>query len=262
MDVNFGGIVPLSTVDWRGRSAVVVFFNGCPFRCPYCHNFENITQVNRAGVGDVWEKISGSLGFVSALVFLGGEPAAQPDALAELAGRAKKSGLMVGLHSNGFFPGAIESLIEQSLVDKFFIDVKAPLTPDAYSKAAGLGRTPVRPDRAVNQLRRSLELIDASPAELEIRTTVFPGFIGTDGEIRQIAAGVKALLKNPGKASYVVQQGIGRHSEDAVLRKTLPFSRDGMIRLGSAAASVFAHTLPVFIRTEEGGQERIDPQTP
>ncbi|MGV8174157.1 MAG: radical SAM protein [Methanothrix sp.] len=36
--VNLGGIVPLSTVDWPGRAATVVFLRGCPLRCPHCQN--------------------------------------------------------------------------------------------------------------------------------------------------------------------------------------------------------------------------------
>lgn len=38
MRVNLGGIVPLSTVDWPGRAAMVVFLQGCPLRCPHCQN--------------------------------------------------------------------------------------------------------------------------------------------------------------------------------------------------------------------------------
>jgi len=30
--------VPLSTVDWPGKAAMVVFLRGCPLRCPHCHN--------------------------------------------------------------------------------------------------------------------------------------------------------------------------------------------------------------------------------
>ena len=38
MKVNLGGIIPLSTVDWTGRAALVVFLRGCPLRCPHCQN--------------------------------------------------------------------------------------------------------------------------------------------------------------------------------------------------------------------------------
>jgi len=38
MQINFGGIIPLSTVDWPGKAAMVVFLRGCPLRCPHCHN--------------------------------------------------------------------------------------------------------------------------------------------------------------------------------------------------------------------------------
>jgi len=30
--------VPLSTVDWPGKAAMVVFLQGCPLRCPHCQN--------------------------------------------------------------------------------------------------------------------------------------------------------------------------------------------------------------------------------
>ncbi len=33
-----GGLVPFSTVDMPGRNAAVVFCQGCPWRCRYCHN--------------------------------------------------------------------------------------------------------------------------------------------------------------------------------------------------------------------------------
>ncbi|HET6580251.1 MAG TPA: ribonucleoside-triphosphate reductase activating protein, partial [Methanoregula sp.] len=31
--MNFGGFIPLSTIDWRGRAVCTVFFRGCPIRC-------------------------------------------------------------------------------------------------------------------------------------------------------------------------------------------------------------------------------------
>ncbi|MCH2242819.1 MAG: anaerobic ribonucleoside-triphosphate reductase activating protein, partial [Aquabacterium sp.] len=36
--LEVGGYTPLSTTDWPDRLAAVVFIQGCPWRCHYCHN--------------------------------------------------------------------------------------------------------------------------------------------------------------------------------------------------------------------------------
>ncbi len=36
--LHVGGLTPLSTTDWPGMLAAVVFCQGCPWRCGYCHN--------------------------------------------------------------------------------------------------------------------------------------------------------------------------------------------------------------------------------
>lgn len=260
MEFNFGGLVPLSTVDWRGRSSAVIFFNGCPFRCPYCHNFRNITASNPADSDEIMKKACASLGFVSALIFLGGEPTMQEKALTEMAAKAKEKKMAVGIHTNGYFPETIGKLIEKGLADKFFIDVKAPLRASAYSKTTGIPEDPEKPvnaEKAVSRIRRSLETVDESAAELEVRTTVFRGFSGSEEEIREIAETLKAIVKHPEKTTYVLQQGIGRNSNDPVLQKTPAFSPEEMTELGKAAADVLGGEIRVFIRTEENGQEEI-----
>ena len=35
-----GGIAPFSTVDWPGKLSCVAFLAGCPWRCPYCQNYQ------------------------------------------------------------------------------------------------------------------------------------------------------------------------------------------------------------------------------
>ncbi|HQG40331.1 MAG TPA: hypothetical protein PLV76_05540 [Spirochaetales bacterium] len=34
------GFIPLSLNDYPGHVAAVIFFSGCNFFCPYCHNPE------------------------------------------------------------------------------------------------------------------------------------------------------------------------------------------------------------------------------
>jgi len=38
MDLRVGGLVPLSTTDYPDHLSAVVFCQGCPWRCAYCHN--------------------------------------------------------------------------------------------------------------------------------------------------------------------------------------------------------------------------------
>ena len=58
--------------------------------------------------------------------------------IVDLAEFAKNLGLSVGIHTNGCYPERAAELIERKLVDKFFIDVKAPLDdPELYGKVEG-----------------------------------------------------------------------------------------------------------------------------
>jgi len=36
--LRVGGLTPLTTIDFPGRLAAVVFLQGCPWRCGYCQN--------------------------------------------------------------------------------------------------------------------------------------------------------------------------------------------------------------------------------
>jgi pyruvate formate lyase activating enzyme len=72
----------------------------------------------------VIEKIDDSLLLVSGVIFSGGEPTMQGDALIALARAAKERGLLVGLQTNGYFPDVLSLLIEERLVDRIALDFK------------------------------------------------------------------------------------------------------------------------------------------
>jgi pyruvate formate lyase activating enzyme len=40
--IDVGGITPFTTIDYPGQLAAVLFLQGCPWRCQYCHNSELI----------------------------------------------------------------------------------------------------------------------------------------------------------------------------------------------------------------------------
>lgn len=161
--LRIGGFQPFSTVDYPGRIAAVVFCQGCPWRCRYCHNPH--LQPFDEGLTD-WETVEASLavrrGFLDAVVFSGGEPTAQA-ALVPAMRRARALGFGVGLHTAGMYPDRLRAALPHA--DWVGFDVKAPF--DAYEKTTAVRAS----GRAVEA---SLRVLLASGVAHELRTTVHP----------------------------------------------------------------------------------------
>lgn len=206
VQVNFGGFVPLSTIDWRGRAVCTVFFRGCPIRCSYCQNEGIITGEDQRDTGEVREMIASSAPFISAVVFSGGEPTMQGDALVELARYAKSLHLAVGIQTNGLFPDALERLIEERLVDKVALDFKSRF--EGYSGRVDGSRFSF--ENYERNVRRSFRICRSAYAknilaEFEVVLTIFY-------ENEQYIQEISSLI---GKIPLVLQQG-----EHKILRLT------------------------------------------
>ena len=74
--LTIGGFTPLSTTDWPGKLAAVVFVQGCPWRCHYCHNVS--LQDRASSQPSAWAQALRTLqrrqGLLDGVVFSGGEP--------------------------------------------------------------------------------------------------------------------------------------------------------------------------------------------
>ena len=256
MKVNYAGTVPLSTLDWGGKAAVTLFFRGCPLRCPYCQNHPYLEESETVELDFVKEQIRSSSPFVSSVVFSGGEPLMQK-AVVPLAESAKALGLLVGVHTNGCNPEMAKELVKKKLVDKFFIDIKAPPNdPKLYGKVAGCGKceaVKTTPEEITASLAETIEIADSGGLELELRTTVIRDFIGSEKDIASITAWISKNVKN-GEVIYVLQQGIPEHSLQENLRKTRVLEREELYELGRIAKKFLKN---VRIRTKEAGEEII-----
>jgi pyruvate formate lyase activating enzyme len=256
MKVNYAGTVPLSTLDWRGKAAVTIFFRGCPLRCPYCQNHSYLEKPDLVELDFVKEQIKRSKPFVSTVVFSGGEPLMQK-AVVPLAEFAKGIGLLVGIHTNGCYPEMASELVERKLVDKFFIDVKAPPdNPGLYGKVAGCGEYEAvkkTPEEITASVIKTIEIANSSEMGLELRTTLIRDFIGTGEEVASIASWISEHVKNR-EVTYVLQQGIPEYSLQEKLRKTRVLEREELYELGKAAKNFLES---VRIRTKEVGEEIV-----
>lgn len=97
--INFGGFVPLSTVDYPGLCCCTVFFRGCSIRCDFCHNKHLWDGENIVPLEDVEQMILSSKKYISGVAFSGGEPTEQPIALAALIEFCKRNFLKTCVHT-------------------------------------------------------------------------------------------------------------------------------------------------------------------
>lgn len=177
--LRVGGFVPLTTIDFPGRLAAVVFCQGCPWRCSYCHNPQLIPA--GAEAERPWQAVLDFLerrrGLLDGVVFSGGEPtlqAALPQALREV----RALGFETALHTAGMYPERLAAVLP--LLDWVGLDIKGPAEHyDAITATPG----------SAGVVQRSLELLLASGVNHECRTTWHAGLFGRD-ELDRLGAGL------------------------------------------------------------------------
>lgn len=165
--LNVGGFTPLSTADWPGKLAAVVFVQGCPWRCHYCHN--PALQARHAVDAARWHRVLDTLvqrvGLLDGVVFSGGEPTldgALPDAIRQV----RDLGFEVGLHTAGLYPERLARCLPW--VDWVALDVKTAFDDyDAVTAVRGSG----------DPVRESLHRVLACGKPHELRTTWHPALL-------------------------------------------------------------------------------------
>ncbi|SEQ46696.1 pyruvate formate lyase activating enzyme [Ectothiorhodospira magna] len=162
--LRVGGMTPLTTIDYPGELAAVIFCQGCPWRCGYCHNTRLQPPRTEAPIG--WHQVTAFLsrrrGLLDAVVFSGGEPTLQ-GGLARAMVQVRNMGFKVGLHTAGVYPERLARVLP--FTDWVGLDIKA--LPEDYPAITGV---PGSGEAAWDSLYRVL----ATDVALEVRTTVVP----------------------------------------------------------------------------------------
>ena len=191
--IRIGGIEKFSIVDFPNQMAAVVFMQGCPWRCPFCHN-AHLQDVN-AETNIAWHKFIDFLkqrkGVLDAVVFSGGEPLVQ-QGLKDAIEEVKNLGYKIGLPTGGYLPQHFKSVID--LVDWVGFDIKAPLEDKKYREITG-------GIADVYKVKESLQILCDSKKDFECRTTCDPRFLSVD-DIYTIADTLKAM----GVKEYYLQK--------------------------------------------------------
>ncbi len=188
------GFLETSFLDWPGKICSVLFLPGCNLRCPYCHNHALVLHPDRVPtfpLKSILSRLRSFRGWIDGVCITGGEPTLHPDLLS-LVRKIKDLGFPVKLDTNGSNPGLLDRLIAKRAIDFVSRDVKAPVDPVQYSRAAGL---PVDLDR----IWKSTQILKRGDVAYGFRTTVVPGLHTADDILRlgqQLRPGARMTLQD------------------------------------------------------------------
>jgi len=213
--LRVGGFVPFTSTDYPDALAAVVFCQGCPWRCAYCHNPHLIAAQgdDERDFARILEWLGSRRGLLDAVVFSGGEPTAQAEIVAAAAA-VGAMGFAVGLHTGGAYPRRLAQLLPE--LDWVGIDVKAPSAH--YAAVTGV------PGSGIHALA-SLDLVRGAGCTYEVRTTVHPELTPADALAtlaRELAArGVERWVLQEFRATGCANETIAAAAGTAIDRALL-----------------------------------------
>ena len=189
--LKVGGYTPFSTTDYPGQLSAVVFVQGCPWRCGYCHNphLQERTRDSPLSWSALLAGLERRVGLLDAVVFCGGEATMDP-ALGGAIRQVRALGFKVGLETACIYPDRLKKLLP--VLDWVGFDVKAPF--DRYADITGIAGSGA-------PARESVEAIISSGVDYECRTTVHPAQL-PPSMLMELAA----TLADMGVANYVLQE--------------------------------------------------------
>lgn len=207
-ELQVGGITPLTTIDFPGELAAVVFCQGCPWKCRYCQNSHLLPRSLHGEIRwrDVLDLLDRRIGLLDAVVFSGGEPTLQrglPVAVAE----ARSMGFKIGLHTAGCYPERLDELLPA--VDWVGLDIKA--SPEDYPALTGVSGSG---ERALD----SLDFLVESGVEHEVRVTVHDTLLPND-KLRQLLNllaehGARNVMLQRCRTVHLLDPSLGDNEQD------------------------------------------------
>lgn len=166
--MKIGGFQKFSLIDYPGKTASVIFTQGCNMFCPYCHNPQLVYPEQFGAVlneEDIFAFLKKRKGLVDGVVITGGEPAVHKD-LKDFIFKIKEIGYLVKLDTNGAAPETVQELIDAKLIDFIAMDIKAPLHKYFLFYKGD-----------INRIKNSVSLIRGSGIDHLFRTTYDRGIL-------------------------------------------------------------------------------------
>lgn len=160
------GLQKTTLLDYPGKVAAAIFFGGCNFRCPFCHNMNLVKHPESEpslSTQEVLSFLEQRKSILEGVCITGGEPALQKD-LIPFIYRIKELGYLVKLDTNGSYPNVLKTLVNNRLLDYVAMDVKS--SEANYAAVCGLL------DFSFAPVQESISFLLQGSIPYEFRTTV------------------------------------------------------------------------------------------
>ena len=225
---NIASIETTGFVDGPGVR-VVVFMQGCPLRCLYCHNPEDAffnTQRDMLSPQEIVKKVKRYMPYFGGgggVTFSGGEPLNQPEFLLQALKLCKRNKINTAIDTSGC---ALRLESEQELyknilkyTDLVILDVKAIDSRD-YKALTG---------QEIKYFEQFLKLCEKQHKKLWIRQVIVPGINDTEESILKLKEFVKKI-KNVDKIELLPYHDMAKEKYKKLklkyrLEKTPPMDR-------------------------------------
>ena len=215
MCINIGGILHFSLLDYPDKISAVLFTQGCPLRCVYCHNpeLQDPNIENNIKFDNTLDFLNKRIGLLEAVVFSGGEPLLQND-LYKAMQIVKDMGFLIGLHTSGvLYDNFIKVL---PLLDWVGFDIKQVF--NKYDEITQIKNSEL-------QIIKSFNALVNSSINYEIRTTVDTRHISYEDMVS-----IAKYLYNNNVKEWTLQKCILRNNKGNI---NIPFlSNDEILELG------------------------------
>ena len=167
----------MGTYDGPGLR-LVVFLQGCPFRCLYCANpdtiaFDGGTPTEPEHIINMTVSQKPFFGRRGGVTFSGGEPTAQAKDLIPVVKGLKEQGIHVCLDTNGgIWNPAVEELLKE--IDLVLLDVKQ-INPERHLNLT---------ERSNEQTLKTAQWLEANKRPFWLRYVLVPGISDFEEDIR------------------------------------------------------------------------------
>ena len=156
--------------DFPEHTACIIWFAGCNFRCPYCHNPEFITgNLQKIDEQKILDFLKSRIGLLDGVVLSGGECCLFDDVY-DFIKKIKEMGFLVKIDTNGTNAKLIKKLVNNKMIDFVALDYKAP--KEKFKSIAGID--------GFDKFDETLKFLIQSNIDMEIRTTVHTKLLNED----------------------------------------------------------------------------------